>query len=175
MRSVAGRVSSPMFVGRGRELGSAAAALAAARHGQPALVLVAGEAGVGKTRFVQEVATRARASGHRVLLGGCVQIGDEGLPYGALIEALRGLARDVPPAELNVLLGSGQRVELRVRLSEQARFAGISEEGHRRLRAGENDAFESPQPLDGVIHRIGNAVDRHASCAAFHTRVERLS
>ena len=33
----------------------------------------------------------------------------------------------------HILLGSRQRVELSVRLSEQARFAGISEEGHRAL------------------------------------------
>ena len=43
----------------------------------------------------------------RVLEGGCVQVGTEGLPFGPLIEALRGLAYELPPAELDELLGSG--------------------------------------------------------------------
>ena len=111
MGSVAGRVSSPTLIGRGRELDRVAAALAAARDGHPAFVLVGGEAGVGKTRFLREVAARAGAMGGQVIEGGCVQVGTEGLPYGPLIEALRGLSHVLPAAELEELLGSG-RAEL---------------------------------------------------------------
>ena len=46
--------------------------------------------------------------GCQVLEGGCVQVGTEGLPYGPLIEALRGLTRALPPAELDELLGTGR-------------------------------------------------------------------
>jgi DNA-binding CsgD family transcriptional regulator/tetratricopeptide (TPR) repeat protein len=112
MSIVAGRVSSPMLIGRGHELDRVAVALAAARDGHPAFVLVAGEAGVGKTRFLREVIARAGAmGGGQVLEGGCVQVGTEGLPFGPLIEALRGLSHVLPPAELDELLGSG-RAEL---------------------------------------------------------------
>jgi DNA-binding CsgD family transcriptional regulator/tetratricopeptide (TPR) repeat protein len=108
---VAGRVSSQMLIGREHELDRVAAALAAARDGKPAFILVAGEAGVGKTRFLREVVARADAMGGQVLEGGCVQVGTEGLPFGPVIEALRGLSHVLPPADLDELLGSG-RAEL---------------------------------------------------------------
>jgi len=112
MGSVAARVSSPTLIGRGHELDRVAAAIAAARDGHPAFILVAGEAGVGKTRFLREVVARAGAmGGGQVLEGGCVQVGTEGLPFGPVIEALRGLSRVLAPAELDELLGSG-RAEL---------------------------------------------------------------
>jgi predicted ATPase len=111
MSIVVARVSSPALIGRGHELDRVAAAMAAARDGQPAFLLVAGEAGVGKTRFLHEVADRARAAGGQVLEGGCVQVGTQGLPFGPLVEALRGLSYDLSPAELDELLGSG-RAEL---------------------------------------------------------------
>jgi predicted ATPase len=43
---------SPVFVGRDAELAALTAALDAAVAGEPAVVLVSGEAGVGKTRLV---------------------------------------------------------------------------------------------------------------------------
>ena len=116
------RVSSPTLIGRGLELDRMETALAAAREGQPAFVLVAGEAGVGKTRFLRWIADRARAAGERVLEGGCVQVGSEGLPFGPLIEALRGLADELSPADLDELLGPG-RAEL-ARLMPHLQRAG---------------------------------------------------
>ena len=58
MAVVTVRVSSPTLIGRGQELDRVAAALAEARDGHPAFLLVAGEAGVGKTRFLHEIADR---------------------------------------------------------------------------------------------------------------------
>ena len=59
-----------------------------ARAGRGSLVLVAGEAGVGKSRLVAEVAREAEARGMRVLTGHCVE--SEGaapyLPYVEMIE-----------------------------------------------------------------------------------------
>ena len=52
---VAGRVSSPVLVGRDAEVAQLRAALERAAAGQPAIVVVAGEAGVGKTRLVAEL------------------------------------------------------------------------------------------------------------------------
>src|SRR4029078_10225568 len=70
--------------------------------------LVAGEAVVGKNRFLDEVAARARARGVRVLQGGCIQLGAEGLPFGPIIEALRGLPDTFSPADLDALVGTGR-------------------------------------------------------------------
>ena len=52
LESAVARVSSPVFVGRDEELGRLHAGLAAASAGRPGMVLVAGEAGVGKSRLV---------------------------------------------------------------------------------------------------------------------------
>lgn len=87
MGAMVERVSSPTFVGRRIELGGVVAALGRAREGRARLVLLGGEAGIAKARFVNEVATDARASGAAVPEGSRVQVGTEGLPYGPLSEA----------------------------------------------------------------------------------------
>src|SRR4051794_21936471 len=105
------RVSSPTFVGRREELERGVAALAAAHRGQPSVLLVGGEAGVGKTRFVREIERSAESAGVRMLEGGCLALGGEGLPFGAVIEALRGLTVTLDRADLGAMAGSG-RAEL---------------------------------------------------------------
>jgi DNA-binding CsgD family transcriptional regulator/tetratricopeptide (TPR) repeat protein len=111
---VAHRVSSPAFVGRERELRRVSAALDHALAGEPAIFLVAGEAGIGKTRFMSEVATLARASGFRVLQGGCLPVGAEGLPFGPIVEAFRGIAETLPPTTVAELVGTGREELARV-------------------------------------------------------------
>ena len=66
---------------------------------------MAGEAGIGKTRIVRELLDLARAEDDRVLVGGCLDLGDDGLPYAPLTEALRGFLRDLPPATVEAILG----------------------------------------------------------------------
>jgi DNA-binding CsgD family transcriptional regulator/tetratricopeptide (TPR) repeat protein len=99
------------FVGRREELERLDAALARVVDGQPAVWLIGGEAGVGKTRLVAEFAGRARAAGARVLVGGCVRLGEDALPYVPFSEALRGLVRSLDPTALDALVGEG-RAEL---------------------------------------------------------------
>ncbi|HYU50329.1 MAG TPA: AAA family ATPase [Candidatus Limnocylindria bacterium] len=94
-----GRVSSATFVGRRPELDRFVAALPDGSPDRPSLVLVAGEAGVGKSRFLQEAMLRARESGARTVQGGCVDI-SASLAYGPIVEALRDLADQLPAAEL---------------------------------------------------------------------------
>jgi len=62
-RAMVQRISSPVLVGRAPELARLAAALERAATGAPATVLVAGEAGVGKTRLLAEHGRRAEATG----------------------------------------------------------------------------------------------------------------
>ena len=80
-----------MLVGRGRELGELERALDAARAGSGATVLVAGEAGIGKTRLASELARRARDAGFEVLLGRSIDLVGAELPYQPFVEALRPL------------------------------------------------------------------------------------
>jgi ATP/maltotriose-dependent transcriptional regulator MalT len=101
-------VSSPVFVGRIAELDRLTRALDRARGGHPAVVIVAGEAGIGKTRLVSEFARRAGEDGAHVLVGGAMQVGDTGLPYAPIVGALRPLLRSMPPEQLDDLLGAGR-------------------------------------------------------------------
>jgi DNA-binding CsgD family transcriptional regulator/tetratricopeptide (TPR) repeat protein len=103
------RSQSTGFVGRAAELARLEQALGRAAKESPTTVLLGGDAGVGKTRLVEEFARRAREQGARVLTGGCLDVGDGGLPYGAVTEVLRELAEEVGLPELRRLAGEDAR------------------------------------------------------------------
>jgi predicted ATPase len=105
LRPVRRNLVSPVFVGREAELGVLTAAIDAAVAGEPGVVAVSGEAGVGKTRLAEEAADRARRNGARVLTGSCIELGGEGLPFGPLADALRELVRTTEPDELDAFMG----------------------------------------------------------------------
>jgi DNA-binding CsgD family transcriptional regulator/tetratricopeptide (TPR) repeat protein len=100
---------SPVLVGRRGELDRLRSLLELAVTGRPSVALVAGEAGVGKSRLVQEVARTATGLGMSVLSGGCVELGGEGVSLAPLVEMLRTLSRSTPPDELDRLLGPARR------------------------------------------------------------------
>ena len=103
------RVASPTFVGRVEELQILEAARRRAADGEPAVVLVGGEAGIGKTRLVAELTCRCANDGTRVLAGGCVPVGDGALPYAPIVEAMRALASDVGVGAVRELVGPSWR------------------------------------------------------------------
>jgi DNA-binding CsgD family transcriptional regulator len=100
LAGMAGGFTPEAFIGRAAELGRLKEALDRAEHGRPQVVLLAGDAGVGKTRLLAEFADQAQQRGARVLAGGCVELGDIGLAYLPVVDALRGLADDPADAEL---------------------------------------------------------------------------
>jgi predicted ATPase/DNA-binding SARP family transcriptional activator len=75
------------FVGRAAELEQLATAWRRAARGRGEVVLIGGEAGIGKTRLVNELALRAAVEGGRVLRGGTSS--PEKTPYQPIVEALR--------------------------------------------------------------------------------------
>ncbi|MFE2550447.1 AAA family ATPase [Streptomyces sp. NPDC059355] len=104
------RSVSPVFVGRADELAVLTDALARAADGEPQAMLVGGEAGVGKTRLTEEFLCESARRGAVVAVGGCVEIGAEGLPFAPFSTALRTLHRQLP-GEL-ALAAAGQEDEL---------------------------------------------------------------
>jgi DNA-binding CsgD family transcriptional regulator len=99
-------VVSPVLVGRDRELAQLSAAVRKTAAGEPGVVLIGGEAGVGKSRLLQAAFDPAALPADvRVLTGGCVELGGEGLPFVPLVEALRALVRTTPGDRLDLLLG----------------------------------------------------------------------
>jgi DNA-binding CsgD family transcriptional regulator len=149
---VVSRVSSPVFVGRRSELDRAAAVLEDAVGGRSGLLLVAGEAGVGKTRFVEEVLRRARESGQIALVGACVELGGPGLPFAPLTEALRTLAIGRSPDELNELLGTA-RAELARFLPDLGRPIEPVERNDLGRDSGQARLFEALLGLFGRLAR----------------------
>jgi DNA-binding CsgD family transcriptional regulator len=85
------------LIGRADEL-SQLVGIVGIDSGDPgdAVALLAGDAGVGKTRLMSELRDRARDAGWRVLVGHCLDFGDSALPYLPFSEALGRLAGEAP-------------------------------------------------------------------------------
>ena len=81
------------FVGRRAELATFDRALADARNGLPSVVLVSGDAGIGKTTIVSESAARA---GVDLYLGRSTHIGGDTIPLAPLADLLRQVRRTNP-------------------------------------------------------------------------------
>ena len=105
---MAGRLVSPTLVGRAPELAALEDALDRAVRGTPVHQLVAGEAGVGKSRLVRETSSLAAARGFRVLSGSCADVGEGGVPYGPIVEALRTLVRGLEPSAIDSIVGDAR-------------------------------------------------------------------
>jgi DNA-binding CsgD family transcriptional regulator len=88
------RVTSPVLVGRSDVVGRLESAVKASSEGRPHHAVIGGEAGVGKTRLLTEAGVRATAMGARVVLGGCVSIGAEGLPFAPYTQIIRTLVAE---------------------------------------------------------------------------------
>jgi DNA-binding CsgD family transcriptional regulator len=134
LADVAVRVSSPVLVGRSGQLAALDAALAAARDGNPSAVLIGGEAGVGKSRLVTEFAEHARGAGVRVLTGGCLELGTDGLPFAPFTAVLRELVRDRGADGIAGLLPGGTTRELARLLPEFGEPAAAADAGEARAR-----------------------------------------
>jgi DNA-binding SARP family transcriptional activator/DNA-binding GntR family transcriptional regulator len=115
------------FAGRVEELAVLADALDAAGEGHGNAVLIAGPAGIGKTRLVDELAALARARGATVLGGRSIQLVGSGLPYLPLVDALRPITGEIASMPLAVELRELPRL-----LPELGRETGSAPAGHDR-------------------------------------------
>jgi DNA-binding CsgD family transcriptional regulator len=95
LEDMSARMRSPVLVGRAEHLAVLDAALDRARAGGPSALLIGGEAGIGKSRLVSEFAAGAGGAGARVLAGGCLDLGADGLPFAPFAAMLRELVRDL--------------------------------------------------------------------------------
>jgi len=134
LTDVGPQLSSPALVGRSVQLAALEGALAEATRGRPSAIMVGGEAGVGKSRLVREFAERSRGTGARVLIGGCLELGAESLPFAPFTAVLRELVRDLGAAGVAALLPGGSGRELARLLPEFGTPAGPDEAGEARAR-----------------------------------------
>ncbi len=93
--------TSQILVGRDAELTELASSLGVRASGDlrtsgPGVVLLSGDAGVGKTRLLVALRDLAFTEGWQVLAGHCLDFGDSALPYLPFSEVLGRLATDLP-------------------------------------------------------------------------------
>jgi len=93
-------ISAPGFVGRDRELASLAQALA----GPPAVVLIEGEAGIGKSRLLREFLTSRPGQGQALV--SCCPPFRQPYTLGPVVDAVRQAADDVAGLRLSPLAGA---------------------------------------------------------------------
>jgi tetratricopeptide (TPR) repeat protein len=82
-------LSEPPLVGRDEELDRLSAILKRITKGSGGLLLISGEAGIGKTRLATEFEIKAQRSGCRLLIGGCLPSAQ--IPYLVFLDALNDL------------------------------------------------------------------------------------
>ena len=90
------RALDPDFVGRGTELSQLAATWRRALAGEGGLVLVSGEAGIGKTRLANEIVDAARATGGVILRARCYQA-ERSLFLQPFVDAIRSTVSTLRP------------------------------------------------------------------------------
>jgi DNA-binding SARP family transcriptional activator len=91
-------------VGRDRELAELAEAWAKAAAGEPGVILIVGEAGIGKTRLAEALAAEVAAAGAMVLPARCYET-ERSLFLQPVADALVPAVTGRPAAELRQLLG----------------------------------------------------------------------
>lgn len=92
------RTLCPVLIGREHEFALFEEALRAAQGSEGHLVMVGGDAGVGKTRLVADFARKAASAGVPILVGGCAEM-DLRVPYLPFVEAIRKHLRQTRGAQ----------------------------------------------------------------------------
>jgi DNA-binding CsgD family transcriptional regulator/tetratricopeptide (TPR) repeat protein len=110
-----------LLAGRDREIDELQALLERAIRGTGSIVLISGEAGIGKTALVRTVARAAEQRGALVLAGGCYDLGVTP-PYGPWVELLQRYhpSGNLPPLP-SFVSDSASLADLQ---SQEALFAG---------------------------------------------------
>jgi DNA-binding CsgD family transcriptional regulator len=98
-------VGTSDFVGRQTDLDDLVAAFDAACGGRSATILVSGDAGIGKSRLVDEFCDRMRLRGAVAATGHCLPA-EGALPYGPVVGMLRDLSRRSGETPTLEVLGS---------------------------------------------------------------------
>jgi DNA-binding CsgD family transcriptional regulator/tetratricopeptide (TPR) repeat protein len=94
------------MVGRSRELDELRERFAVASRGDPQVVVIGGEAGIGKSRLVAEFADGLDGSA-RLVVGHCLELGPDAPPLAPFSAIVRSLAAEIGPEQLALRAGPG--------------------------------------------------------------------
>ena len=148
--AVSRELASPVLIGRRTELQVLNSLLDQVIGGSPAVALIAGEAGVGKSRFVAETTRLATERGVSVYQGGCLELGGEGVPLAPLVDVLRTVLRTCTAEEIDALLGPAR-----------AEFARLLPELDPTVRSGGVQEGAPTQLFEHVLGLITRLAARH--------------
>src|SRR2546430_6872575 len=104
IRPVDKPIICPMLIGRDQELAVLRHLLKHTSSGQSQMLLLSGEAGIGKSRLVAELKIFATAQGFHVLEGKCFPT-DLTYPYAPLRDLLRSCFASLSPASIVAAVG----------------------------------------------------------------------
>src|ERR1700730_13127818 len=105
------RALCPVLVGRTRELDLLEDALIASNRGRGQVVVIAGEAGVGKTRLVTALRVRAARAGTADVSGSCSEA-DLTLPFMPFVEGIGNYLASPDGERIKTRLGPATRRQL---------------------------------------------------------------
>ena len=97
-----------MLVGRRAELVAIVGVLDALAAGQPGVLVITGEAGIGKSRLIAEASDRAEQR-HALALGGRASEFERDMPFGVFVDALDDYLGTLNPRRLESLGGDVRR------------------------------------------------------------------
>ena len=100
-------MSAPAMIGRDADLARLNERLDEVRAGAPFTVIIGGEAGIGKTRLIQEFEA-GLPSDVRLLAGQCVDLGSVAAPYAPVKTALRTLVAQEDAERVLEAVGPGR-------------------------------------------------------------------
>jgi class 3 adenylate cyclase/tetratricopeptide (TPR) repeat protein len=92
------------FIDREDERAALRVYVDAALEGRGGFVLLAGEAGAGKTRLAEEVGAEATGRGMRLLAGRCYEA-SQAHPFAPFVDVFESVERAVAPAHFRTILG----------------------------------------------------------------------
>jgi DNA-binding SARP family transcriptional activator/tetratricopeptide (TPR) repeat protein len=163
------------FVGRGDEMERLRMSWSRAARGRGSVVMIGGEAGIGKSRLASEFALAAGAQGARVMSGTTTY--PESAPYQSIAESLRSVAPllaslNVEPVWLGVVANAVP--ELRARRPELPTPPPVEPERERiRLFEAMAKCFEQlarPRPLLIVLEDVHWAGETTIAALSFLAR-----
>jgi DNA-binding SARP family transcriptional activator/tetratricopeptide (TPR) repeat protein len=137
--------AGPALAGRDAEIGTLRAAWHAAAGGQPGLVMIVGEAGIGKTALAELIADEAEAGGATVLRTRCYET-ERSLFLQPIVEALMPVVTRTPASALGELLGEHAPAAAAL-LPEAAALLGQPAPWHGSVEMERRRAFEAVTAL----------------------------
>lgn len=141
------RLARGLFVGRADEMSRLRAALEEALAGRASLALIAGEAGIGKTRLAQEICTYARLRGALTLFGRCYE-GGAAPAFWPFAQILRDITTE-----------GGEEIEALSKEDAAPAIAQVLSE-HEDLGSGDADSASRFRLFDGIARFLTSA-SRH--------------